>query len=210
MGGQYKQKDHFYLRAKQEQYLSRAAYKLLELDKKYSLLKRGSRVLDLGCFPGGWLQVAAEKIGQEGVLVGVDVKPITLFESYERSDSVTKPLLILGDIKNEEFQQELLKQSGGGFDTILSDLCPSLSGIRFRDVVKSAELVEITFYLANKLLRSGGNVVAKVFPGQETDDLSKRCRTSFVRFDRECLKSSRKTSDEFYFVARNFIGASKV
>ncbi len=207
MGGVYKRKDHYYDRAKAEGYRSRGAYKLLELNKKFKFLKPGATVLDLGSFPGGWLQVAQEKVGPRGVVVGVDlneVEPVGV-----QDPGANAPVILRGDIREPEIQEQIRLLSGPGVDVLLSDMSPKLSGIRFRDAAFSAELVEIAFETAKSLLRPGGSFVAKIFPGQESEELVKKIRPAFERFSRENLDASRKSSTEMYFVGQSFKGQSK-
>ena len=190
---EYNRKDHFYQRAKKEGYRSRAAYKLLEIDKKYNILRPGFRVADLGCFPGSWLQVAEQKVGKKGMVVGIDlqdVEPLT-------SDWVK---IIKGDLTTPEVVDDLMQQVEGRLNVVLSDLSPSLSGIRMQDALRSADLVERAFYFATNTLVANGNFVAKIFPGNESDELSRVIRRCFTRFSRMHLASTRGSSKESYFV----------
>ena len=208
MPGNYERKDHFYEKAKSEGYRSRAAYKLLELDKKFKLLKPDSKVLDLGCFPGGWLQIASEKVGQNGLVVGIDlveVEPISVKGRIRKA-----PLILQGDIFDPQMQAKLQEAVAetpfvpGHYDVVLSDMSPKLSGIRFRDSVKSAELVEAGLMVCEQMLKTDGAFIAKIFPGAESDALLQQMKKRFRNFSRHGLDSSRKTSTEFYFVARGF------
>ena len=201
MSGQYNRKDHLYKQAKEQGYRSRAAYKLMELDKKHRLLRQGMRVLDLGCYPGGWLQIALEKVGPKGIVIGVDLREV---EPVKEKGAAA--VLIKGDILAEKTQHEIMEHSGGKVNLLLSDLSPSLTGIRFRDAVKSAELVECALNLAAVLLLPGGSLVTKIFPGPECEELAIRFRKAFRQFARPSLDSSRKTSSEMYFVGRDYVG----
>lgn len=204
--GSYDRKDRLYQQAKAEGYRSRAAYKLQELDKKYSFLKRGYTVLDLGCFPGGWLQVAAEKVGSGGRVVGVDLREVEPFPVHAKG---CRPQVVVGDLTEVGVQDRLLELAEGPVDLILSDMSPQLTGIRFADVARSAELVELAFAVTEKMLKKGGNFVAKIFPGPEADEIFKRMQPTFEKLSRHCLKSSRTTSNEFYVVGRGFRGEKK-
>ncbi len=204
MPGQYDRKDHLYRQAKKEGYRSRAAYKLLELDKRYKLLKKGLRVLDLGCYPGGWLQVALEKIGQNGLVLGIDLREVEPVNT-----TVNEAIVLHGDIFDSAMRAKITALAGGKLDVILSDLSPQLSGIRFRDALKSAEMVECALNLSQDILCKGGTLVAKVFPGAECEELAKRFRAAFTSFARPSLGSSRKSSTELYFVARGYLAEEK-
>lgn len=195
MTGVYDRKDHLYKKAKEQGYRSRAAYKLLELDKKYKLFHKGDKVVDLGCFPGGWLQVSHEKVGPEGVVVGVDLVPVAPIGIT--SDSVN---IIEGDFSDSSVVEELVQALNGPADLVISDMSPKLSGVRFRDVAASVELVELALSFADSVLRPGGSFIAKVFPGQDTEELIRGMRTKFSRLAREHLDSTRKTSNELYVV----------
>ena len=193
----YDRKDHFYQKAKKEGYRSRAAYKLLELDQKSRLFRPGMSVLDLGCAPGSWAQVAVEKIGAEGKVIGVDL---------EQVEPIHNATLIVGDITSPETFEEVMKLVNGKVDLVISDLSPHLSGIKFADALRAAGLVESAYYCASNCLKVGGNFVAKIFPGPDTDKLTKELRQRFEAVSREVLDSTRKTSKEFYLVAKGFKG----
>ena len=123
MSGRYNRKDHYYKAAKEEGYRSRAAYKLVEVQKKYKLIKPGMRVLDLGCWPGGWLQVASQFAGPEGAVVGVDL----VATGYQPGSNVKT---VQGDVRSSEILEKCITASGGVFDAVLSDMAPKLTGIR--------------------------------------------------------------------------------
>lgn len=204
MSGKYNRKDHLYTKAKEEGFRGRASYKLLELQKKYRLLRRGGSVLDLGCFPGGWLQVAAEKVGPQGRVVGIDLKGIEDLSNAGRGD-YNNVVALVGDMREEDSLRRIRELSPDGFDAVISDMSPALSGIRFRDAFLSAELVGIAFQTAEQLLKDGGSFVAKIFPGEEADELFQMMKSRFVRLERVELGSTRKTSSEFYLVGVSFI-----
>lgn len=194
---EYKRKDHFYNKAKQEGFRSRAAYKLLEMDKKYRILRPGSRIIDLGCFPGSWLQVAAQKVGKKGLVVGVDLREV-------ESLGMDTVKILRGDFCTQEMQENLLAEMPGKPHVVLSDLSPSLSGIRLQDALRSADLVERAFHFAVGCLLPGGSFVAKIFPGNECEEVAREIKPKFSQFSRLHLQSTRGSSKELYFVARGF------
>ena len=202
MAGNYLRKDHFYNKAKSQGYRSRAAYKLIELDKKHKLFKSGARVLDLGSFPGSWLQVALERVGQTGRLLGVDLRELEPLQG----SSIELLKVFIGDAADEDLQAEILRQSDGGFNLIMSDMSPKLSGIKFRDAVLSAELVSLAHNISRKMLKKDGALVAKIFPGSEVEEVLKSLRESFLKINRHSLKATRGSSNEFYIVAKGFLG----
>lgn len=202
---QYDRKDRLYQQAKEEGYRSRASYKLKELDKRFKFLRPGQTVLDLGCFPGGWLQVAAESIGPSGRVLGIDLKdvePLTTRELHlapgKKPPSIS---IVKDDVADPESQQRLLDFAPGGFDAILCDMSPNLSGIVARDSAQTAELVGIAFEFVLRALKPKGTFVAKAFPSEDIESVIKKFRSKFGKFQRTQLDSSRASSNEFYIVA---------
>lgn len=206
MPGTYDRKDYLHREAKKKAYRSRAAFKLLELNGKCGLFRRGMRVLDLGCFPGGWLQVAAGCVGASGFVVGVDLKPLEPFAAVKGEAPIR---VFTGDAGDEKIQSRIAEALGGAAHVVLSDMSPAISGIRFRDVLRSAELVELAFSLASSFLVEGGSFVAKTFPGAESDELVRTLRPRFASFVRKHLDATRKTSTEVYFVGKGFVGQQR-
>jgi len=200
MPGSYKRQDHLYRRAKAEGYRSRAAYKLLEIDKKYGILKHGYKILDLGSWPGGWLQVAAEKVGSSGVVVGIDLVPVDKLPA----DNV---FLIVGAAGDEDTLREARQAAGGQFDVVLSDMSPKLSGIPEVDSTAAVACAEAALWAAKQTLKAQGNLVIKVFKSAETETFVKNTRPLFNKLIRSKLSSTRKTSNEFYLICLGFVRA---
>lgn len=199
--GRYNHKDSGFLNAKADGYRSRASYKLIELDKKCALLKgKGLRVCDFGSAPGGWLQVVEAKLGPKGRAVGVDIVGVEPF----KSDSI---LTLVGDISDSGLQQQVVDHLGGRADLVLSDMSEKLTGIYFRDVCRSADLMNLALGCAEKILANGGSFVAKYFPGEETEEVVRELRKKFKNVKSHSLKSTRKSSKEKYVVAKNYIGS---
>jgi 23S rRNA (uridine2552-2'-O)-methyltransferase len=195
--GSYKRKDSFYAKAKEEGVRSRAYYKLEELNGKYHILKPGYRVLDVGAWPGGWLEYAAKAVGLSGYAVGVDLVEIEPFAAKQIG-------LIKGDAREGRVIREALALAGGQFDVVLSDMSPKLSGIREVDSVAVLELAELALQVAGSGLKRGGSMVIKVFKGGGTDEFVSQARRCFRKLVREELESSRKTSNEYYLVGSGF------
>lgn len=193
----YNRKDHLYNRAKSEGYRSRAAYKLIELDQKFRFLRRGARVLDLGCWPGGWLQVAAEKVGSGGIVVGID-----LAETEPLSSSNVH--IVVGDAREDEILKRALQLAGGRFDAVISDMSPKHTGIKEVDQAGTAHCVELTAWVCGEVLKPGGTFLAKAFPSGDLDRSIPEIRGAFSKFQRTVLKSTRKTSKEFYLFGSGF------
>jgi 23S rRNA (uridine2552-2'-O)-methyltransferase len=201
----YNRKDHFYREAKREGLRSRAAYKLLELNDKIKLLRPGQKILELGCFPGGWLQVAAQIVGPKGLVVGVDLTESPPFcrEEFPKELSIRPPRTLVGDARDPEIQRQL--KDLGPYDVLLSDMSPKLSGITARDQAGVAELFELALSLCSLFLKPGGSFVAKEFPSPEVDELFKAYRSRFEKLGRTRLKATRNTSNELYVIGRGYI-----
>jgi len=195
----YQRKDAFYARAKGAGYRSRAAYKLLELGQRYRLIERGDRVVDLGAWPGGWLQVAAQLVGAQGVVVGVDLRPI---------DPLGRPVVTLtGDAREAAVLEDIRARCGGRVDVLLSDMAPPLSGVRDRDIARAAELAETALASAEVLLAVGGRVLVKLFTSPEADGLVGAARRRFQTVKLTRPDATRKGSAEVYLVGLGFRGA---
>lgn len=195
----YERKDHLYKKAKSEGMRSRAAYKLVEIDQRFHILVPGTKVLDLGAWPGGWLQIALQRIGQSGLAVGID-----LVEIRELDDP--RLLVVEGDARDEEIIGRAMEFAGGQFDLILSDMSPKLTGVRDIDMPASLGLVELCLHVAGRALRPGGNLVCKTFKGGGVDAFVKSARPLFNKIVRSELDSTRKTSNEFYIIGLGYKG----
>jgi 23S rRNA (uridine2552-2'-O)-methyltransferase len=192
----YKYQDHYFHRAKKENYLARAVYKLEEVQNKYRLLRPGNRVLDLGAAPGSWMQLSSRLIGPGGLLVGVDLKPI----SHAFPDHV---VVLQGDINDDDFVEQL-RLRYAPFEVILSDMAPSTSGIRVADSSRSALLFERTLELVQVLLRPQGHLLAKIFQGSEFHQILSAVKRQFSRVKVVKPDASRKASKEIYILAMRF------
>ena len=201
MPGKYNRKDHFYNKAKEAGYRSRAAYKLVELQKKYKLLKSGAKVLDLGCWPGGWLQVASQTVGPNGVVVGID-----LVEADSLKDRNVR--IIRGDAGDSSAIASCIEAAGSVFDIIISDMSPKLSGIAEVDQSGIVACGELALNAALECLRPGGALVMKVFKGEETNAFVKKVERHFQKVTRCELDATRQTSNEFYVLATGLKGNS--
>lgn len=193
----YERKDAAYRRAKREGYRSRAAYKLAELDRRFGLLRPGARVVDLGCWPGGWLQVAAERVGPTGRVVGIDVKPPEPF-------GVAQIEVVTGDLADESVVDRVRAALGGPADVVLSDLAPKLSGIRHSDAARHAELVRLAFLRARAWLAPGGSLLLKLFMDAEFEGLLAELRAVFSAVRSTKPDATRRGSAELYTLARGF------
>ena len=193
----YQPRDAFYQKAKKEGYRSRAAYKLLELNRRFHLIRPGDRVVDLGAAPGGWLQVASQLAGQKGRVVGVDIQHIEPLKEQNIS-------LFQGDVTLEDSMRKVEELLGSSADCVLSDLSPRLSGIHDADISRSLELARSALKVACDLLRPGGNFLVKTFVGEELNSFSQQLKEYFPSVQRARPEASRKGSSEIYFCAQGF------
>ena len=192
-------KDAFHQRAKREGYRSRAAYKLDEFQRDYQLLRPGDRVVDLGCWPGGWLQVAAEAVGASGRVVGVDLAEIAPPIPFETV------IAFQADLAETGVAARILDALGGPADAVLSDAAPKLTGIRAADRAHEEALLEAIEALLPALLKPGGTLVAKLLEGPEAQAIAKRLQERFASARITKSQATRKGSSEKYLIARNFL-----
>ncbi len=192
--------DQYFKKAKAEGYHARSAYKLAEIQERKRLIRPGSgaRVLDLGCAPGAWLQVASEIVGPKGRVVGIDLS------ATEHAFGANVATLV-GDIYKADAR--LLLDAGGladdeRFDVVLSDMAPNTTGAG--DDFLSVRLCRRVLEMLPGLLRSGGNLAMKVFEGEEYPALLKETATLFAEAKGFKPKASREVSREMYIVALNF------
>jgi 23S rRNA (uridine2552-2'-O)-methyltransferase len=186
--------DRFHQKAKKQGFLARAVYKLEELDQQFKLFKPGQRVLDLGCAPGSWLQYARTKVGERGVLVGLDRGPL-------RGD-VAGARIVVGDVLTIDPEQLLGELPA--FDVVLSDMAPDTTGIRSLDQARSEALFERALEIATLVLAPGGNFVGKLFQGPDFKKLTEQVRARFETGKSAKPASSRQISIEQYVIGKGF------
>lgn len=196
--GTYQRKDHYYRKAKEQGLPSRASFKIEEILNKYKLVKPGATVLDLGAAPGGWTVKLLEAVGPEGKVLAFDLQAMSQVQGGQLR-------FYHGDAFGKEAQAWLKENlATKKADAIFSDISPKLSGIEFRDAYLSYEFGVKALELAQKILKPGGHLVTKIFPGSEFPDYLKSLRANFHKVQTFEPKSSRKTSREVYLVAMNF------
>jgi len=197
----YQRKDAYHQRAKREGFRSRAAYKLEEVQQRHKLLRRGHKVADLGCWPGGWLQVAAEVVGERGRVVGIDKA------SIDEPIPGSQVSVLEGDLEAPDTAERLLEALGGPADVVLSDAAPKLTGVRDTDRANEERLLEAIEALLPRLLRPGGDLLLKIMEGPEAQQIEKRMRRCFERAKTVKPQASRKGTTERYLLARGFRAA---
>jgi 23S rRNA (uridine2552-2'-O)-methyltransferase len=193
----YQRKDARYRQAKAEGFRARSAYKLIELDRRFRLLRPGAAVVDIGAWPGGWMQVAAERVGSLGRVVGIDLVPIDPLPASHTST-------LVGDVGDPSVLEAALERLGRPADLVLSDAAPKLSGVRARDEAACESLGDAVLAALPRLLARGGILVMKAFMGAGHEDLLKRLRAQFDRVRVVRPEASRQGSAECYLVAAGF------
>ena len=195
MAPRYDRKDAYYRKAKQTGYRSRAAYKLEDLLRRVPVLRKGSSVVDLGCWPGAWLQVLAEHVGPTGRVVGVDL---------QATDALPDPVEILELDMTSADAGERIRDAlkGRPADMLVSDAAPQLTGVRDVDRAALEELWDAAFEIAGRVLHAHAPLVIKGFPGGPADAFRKRLRERFARVSEVRPAAKRGTSKEFYWVAK--------
>ncbi len=193
--------DPYVARARAEGYRSRAAFKIMELDERYHLFKKGQRIVDLGIAPGGWSQVAAPIVGstqENPLIVGID---------YLDVDPIDGVIILKKDFNDEDAPQALMDALGGHpADVVLSDMAAPTTGHRATDHLRIMQLVELAADFAIRVLAPGGTFVTKVFQGGTEHELLHMLKTHFTTTIHAKPKASRAESAETYLLARGFKG----
>lgn len=199
----YQRKDHLHQRAKKEGLRSRAAYKLEEVQKSNKLLSKGQQVFDLGCWPGGWLEMAAGLVGPRGRVVGVDRAKV------DPEIPLSQVTALVGDLEAADIVDRLRECLGSDrADVVLSDAAPKLTGIRETDRANEERLLEAIEALLPQLLGVGGSLLIKILESPEAQLIDRRMRASFDRAKTLKLRSTRKGSSERYLIARGYSGVA--
>lgn len=193
---QRQEKDPYVKKARQSHYRSRAAYKLAGIDKKDHLFRPGQTVIDLGAAPGSWSQYVAERVGEQGRIIAIDILPL------EPIDNV---LFIQGDFTEQAVYEECLARlDGRRCDLVISDLAPNISGIRATDQAASLYLAELARDLALEVLKPGGHLLVKLFQGKGSDAFRQSLGEHFAKIATRKPDASRDNSREFYVLARSY------
>jgi 23S rRNA (uridine2552-2'-O)-methyltransferase len=184
-------KDQFRRLARDYGYRSRSAFKLKQINNSYRILNKGHCVVDIGCAPGGWIQVALEEVGNKGKVIGVDIKKI---------EPLKDAFVIQGNIEHEDIINSILNISNSNVDVVLSDLSPNVSGNWDLDHARQIDLSRNALKLCNRILKKGGKAVFKVFQGDMLNELISELKKEFKRVIITKPSASRQVSSEIYLI----------
>ncbi len=190
-------KELYFQKAKQEGYRARSAYKLLQIQEKFHIIRRGDVVVDLGAAPGSWCQVTVKLVGDKGRVIALDLQEI---------QPIPGVITLQGDMTDPAIQTRIIELAGGRANVVLSDAAPATTGIKLRDHVLSIELGRAALAVAQKLLVPGGNLVIKVFEGEDLPALIHDVKMAFHPVKVHTPAATRNESWESFIVARGFKG----
>jgi 23S rRNA (uridine2552-2'-O)-methyltransferase len=195
----FKVQDHYFNKAKKENYFARSVYKLEEIDKKHKVIKKGDHVMDFGYHPGSWMQYTSKIVGDKGSVVGIDIREInTKLEVLKNVRVYEKDINDVKDLKDIGADDQ--------FDVVVSDMAPNTTGIKSVDQIRSLQLVEMCFYHLKQFLKPGGNFVCKVFDSNDAQVYLKTERKNFEKFHFLKPKSTRDVSKEFFVIGLGYKG----
>lgn len=191
--------DPYVKRARADGYRSRAAYKLIEIDERFPILKRGQVVIDLGCAPGGWCQVAHKAVGPDGKVIGIDIQEVQPIEGVD---------LLHLDFMEDEAPDRLKELAGGPVDLVISDMAAFATGHKATDHLRIMALCETALLFAQEVLAPGGHFLCKVLQGGTERDLLDQMKRDFAEVKHVKPDASRADSAEMYVLAMGFRGQS--
>lgn len=189
----YNPRDHYFKKAKELNFAARSVFKLEEIDQKLKIISPNQKILDLGASPGSWSQYCSKKIGPNGRILGVDLKPVEV--------KLTNAKFIQADLRDLNLE-EIFKEYGFNepFDVVISDMAPKTTGIRITDQARSYELCELALNIARKFLRKDGHFVCKLFHSDDFAKLREEIKKDFNRFEAIKPDSTRKISKEIFLI----------
>ncbi len=193
-----RQRDYYYRKAKEEKYRSRAAYKLLEVAKKYRFIESGDVVVDLGAAPGGWMQAARKIVGDKGFVLGVDI---------EFSEPLGFPNVqtLIGDITNPQIIENIRDHLPRRADVVISDVSPNISGVWELDHTRQIDLAQRSLLISKSVMKTGGNLFVKVFFGDMLKDFVREVKRNFDFAKLIKPKASRAKSAEIYILGMRMV-----
>lgn len=190
-------RDHYRRLAHEQGFRSRSAFKLKELNKAYRILGAGFYVLDLGCAPGGWTQVAVKLVGNQGKVMGVDTSYV---------EDVDGAYLVMGDIESDEIVDDILDYFGRRVNAVICDLSPQVTGNWSVDHAKQISLNYSAEKIMEEVLTKKGNALFKVFDGEYTNEFYHFLKKKFAKVKLTKPKASRKPSSELYCICLGYLG----
>src|SRR5687768_10918944 len=193
-------KDSFRRLARDQGYRSRSAFKLKQINQSYRILNKGDCIVDIGCAPGGWMQIALPEVGTKGKVIGVDIKKI---------EPLSNAFIIQGNIEDEHVTDNILKISNSCVDVVLSDLSPNVSGNWELDHARQIDLTKNALTLSRKIIKKGGKVVLKVFQGDMLNELLDELRREFKKVIITKPTASRQVSSELYIICIGYNSSNK-
>lgn len=189
----YNPKDHYFKKAKANNFAARSVFKLEEIDHKLKIFKPGQLILDLGASPGSWSQYASQKVGSNGRVLGVDLSPVTV--------KLANATFIQADLRDLNLESVFAEHGfPPPFDIVMSDMAPKTTGIRMTDQARSMELCELALDVARKFGRPGGHFVCKLFHSDDFQKLREEIKKSYDKFEAIKPDSTRKISKEIFLV----------
>ena len=188
-------KDQFRRLARDQGYRSRSAFKLKQINESYRILNKGQCIVDIGCAPGGWMQIALSAVGTKGKVIGVDIKKI---------DPLTNAFVIQGSIEEEKIRDSILTISNSHVDVVLSDLSPNVSGNWELDHARQIDLTRNALNLSRKILKKGGKAIFKVFQGDMLNELIIELKKEFKKVIITKPNASRQVSSEIYLICLDY------
>jgi 23S rRNA (uridine2552-2'-O)-methyltransferase len=199
---QDRKREYYYKKAKEENYRSRAIYKLVQANEKYGFIQRNDVVVDLGAAPGGWIQAARKMTGKKGFVLGVDLKPIEPFtQEYIRT--------IIADLTEPGIVQEIRSFLPREADTVISDAAPNITGVWEVDHAKQIDLATNALEIAQCILRPQGNFFVKLFEGEMFNDFILKVKGLFETVKIVKPQASRAKSSEMYLLALGLKSTAK-
>lgn len=189
----YNPKDHYFKKAKEQNFAARSVFKLEEIDQKLKLIRPGDRILDLGASPGSWSQYCSKKVGDKGQVLGVDLSPVNV--------KLPNAHFIQADLRDLNLEH-VFSEYGfpPPFDLVISDMAPKTTGIRLTDQARSFELCELALDVARRYLKPGGHFVCKLFHSDDFKTLKAEILKEYSKFEAIKPDSTRKISKEIFLI----------
>ncbi len=189
----YNPRDHYFKKAKEQNFAARSVFKLEEIDQKFKIVKPKQTVLDLGASPGSWSQYCSQKIGENGRILGVDLKAVNV--------KLKNAVFIQADLRDLNLKQTFIENGfAPPFDLVISDMAPNTTGIRMTDQARSFDLCELALEISRQFLKKDGHFICKLFHSDEFTTLRDEIKKDFSQFHAVKPDSTRKISKEIFLI----------